>query len=203
MVSCAIINCKNTSVKITKHTNGITFHRFPRDKNRRREWEIAVNRENWTATASSAVCSEHFDAKDFYVTDSGLRRLSLQAIPVINISVCQPRTETVTELQPADIKPTDSEEVIKLKYKIRRLEIVSSDRKRRIHDLWRSKRRLRKKVDRMKSVIQHLIQNKREMESKQLDDIDLQNIDIQHMDLQSLDPIELDNLDVSNNIKNR
>lgn len=117
--------------------------------------------------------------------------------------MCQPRTETVTELQPADIKPTDSEEVIKLKYKIRRLEIVSSDRKRRIHDLWRSKRRLRKKLERMKSVIQHLIQNKKEMESKQLEDIDLQNIDIQSMDLQSLDPIELDNLDVSDDIENR
>lgn len=62
--------------------------RFPRDKDRRKQWEVAVNRENeWTSTESSVVCCEHFDIKDFYLTDSGLRRLSLEAIPSLNISV--------------------------------------------------------------------------------------------------------------------
>ncbi|XP_047986769.1 THAP domain-containing protein 2-like [Leguminivora glycinivorella] len=164
MVSCAVASCKNTSVKITKHTNGITFHRFPRDKKRRRQWEVAVDRENWSSTASSAVCSEHFDVKDFYVTDSGLRRLSVEAVPVINISICQPRAQTVTDLQPADINSTDSEEVVKLKYKLRRLEIISSNRKRRIYELWKSNKRFKKKLQQMKTVIKHLIQNKEESE---------------------------------------
>lgn len=61
--------------------------RFPRDPDRKRLWEIAVNREEWSATLSSAVCSEHFHAKDFYITVSGLRRLSIEAVPSINISV--------------------------------------------------------------------------------------------------------------------
>ncbi|XP_063532107.1 THAP domain-containing protein 1-like [Cydia strobilella] len=197
MVSCAVTNCKNTSVKITKHTNGITFHRFPRDKKRRRQWEVAVDRENWSATASSAVCSEHFDAKDFYVTDSGLRRLSVEAVPVINISICQPRAQTVTELQPADISPTDSDEVIKLKYKLRRLEIVSSNRKRRIYELWKSNKKFKKKLQQMKAVIKHLIQNKKHTEkigTEENTSIDLENIDIRNLDMQNVEmSCELEN----------
>lgn len=62
--------------------------RFPRDKARRKQWEVAVNREeDWSSTESSAVCSEHFDASDFYLTESGLRRLSCEAVPLHNISV--------------------------------------------------------------------------------------------------------------------
>lgn len=48
---------------------------------------MAVNREEWSSTTSSAVCSEHFDVGDFYLTESGLRRLSMDAIPTKNISV--------------------------------------------------------------------------------------------------------------------
>lgn len=64
------------------------IYRFPQDERRRKTWEIAVNREaEWAPTDSSAVCSEHFEIKDFYFTESGLRRLSTDAIPTINISV--------------------------------------------------------------------------------------------------------------------
>lgn len=64
------------------------LRRFPRDSERRKQWEIAVNREeNWASTSSSAVCSEHFNAEDFYLTESGLRRLSMNAVPALNISV--------------------------------------------------------------------------------------------------------------------
>lgn len=61
--------------------------RFPRDKERRRLWEQAVDRRDWTSTASSTVCSEHFEAGDFYLTESGLRRLAIDCVPSINISV--------------------------------------------------------------------------------------------------------------------
>lgn len=46
-----------------------------------------MNRGNWTSTASSTVCSEHFEAADFYLTESGLRRLAIDSVPSINISV--------------------------------------------------------------------------------------------------------------------
>ncbi|KAJ8732411.1 hypothetical protein PYW07_015010 [Mythimna separata] len=162
MVSCAVANCKNTSAKISKNKDGITFHRFPRDKARRKQWELAVNREEaWSSTASSAVCSEHFETKDFYLTESGLRRLSVEAVPAINISPCQEQEPTISRVEPIDILPTDTEEVIKLKYKVHRLEIIAETRKKRLNLMWQGKRRLRKKLDRMKLLIKHLIINKK------------------------------------------
>ncbi|XP_052752096.1 THAP domain-containing protein 2-like [Galleria mellonella] len=165
MVSCAVSNCKNTSGKISKNKDGITFHRFPRDKERRRQWEVAVNREEeWSSTASSAVCSEHFEANDFYLTESGLRRLSVDAVPSINISPCQAPEPTISKLQPIDVTPTDTEEVIKLKYRVRRLEVIAESRKRQLNLMWQRKRRLRKKLEQMKCLIKHLIKNKRDKE---------------------------------------
>uniref|UniRef100_A0A2H1WUK2 SFRICE_037746 n=1 Tax=Spodoptera frugiperda TaxID=7108 RepID=A0A2H1WUK2_SPOFR len=163
MVSCAVASCRNTSAKISKNKDGITFHRFPRDKERRKQWELAVNREEeWSSTASSAVCSEHFETKDFYLTESGLRRLSVEAVPAINISPCQEPEPTISRVQPVDIQPTDSEEVIQLKYKVHRLEIIAENRKKRMNLMWQGKRRLRKKLERMKCLVKHLIKNKKE-----------------------------------------
>ncbi|XP_035459285.1 THAP domain-containing protein 1-like [Spodoptera frugiperda] len=163
MVSCAVASCRNTSAKISKNKDGITFHRFPRDKERRKQWELAVNREEeWSSTASSAVCSEHFETKDFYLTESGLRRLSVEAVPAINISPCQEPEPTISRVQPVDIQPTDSEEVIQLKYKVHRLEIIAEKRKKRLNLMWQGKRRLRKKLERMKCLVKHLIKNKKE-----------------------------------------
>ncbi|XP_045446661.1 uncharacterized protein LOC123654820 [Melitaea cinxia] len=163
MVCCAVNSCKNTSAKISKNKDGITFHRFPRDLNRRRLWEIAVNREEeWSSTVSSAVCSEHFDTKDFYITESGLRRLAVDAVPSINISACQAPEPTISNLLPIDVSPTDTEEVIKLKYKVRRLEVIAENRKRRLNIMWQSRRRLRKQVERMKCIIKHLIRYKQD-----------------------------------------
>ncbi|XP_021192677.2 THAP domain-containing protein 1 [Helicoverpa armigera] len=163
MVSCAVANCKNTSAKISKDKDGITFHRFPRDKERRKQWELAVNREEeWSSTASSAVCSEHFEAKDFYLTESGLRRLAVDAVPAINISPCQEPEPTISRVQPIDIQPTDSEEVIKLKYKVHRLEIIAENRKKRLNLMRQGKKQLRRKLERMKLLIKHLIKSKKD-----------------------------------------
>ncbi|XP_013185203.2 THAP domain-containing protein 1 [Amyelois transitella] len=162
MVSCAVASCKNSSAKISKNKDGITFHRFPRDKDRCQQWVVAVNREQgWAATSSSAVCSEHFLTQDFYLTDSGLRRLSVNAIPVINISACQAPEPTISKLPPIDINPTDTDEVIQLKHKVRRLEIIAENRKRRLNLMWQRKKRLRKKIERLKGLLRHLVKVKK------------------------------------------
>ncbi|XP_063821272.1 THAP domain-containing protein 2-like [Ostrinia nubilalis] len=174
MVTCAVANCKNTSGKFSKNKDGITFHRFPRDKARRKKWEVAVNREqDWNSTESSAVCSEHFDASDFYLTESGLRRLSCEALPMYNISPCQPLKATISEVEPVDIKPTDSEEVIKLKYKVRRLEAIAESRKRRLNLMWQRKKRLRKKLEQMRTYVKHLIKHNRKENGTKSVDVDL------------------------------
>lgn len=74
---------------------------------------------------------------------------------------CQETEPTIIHVQPIDILPTDSEEVIKLKYKVHRLEIIAEARKKRLNLMWQGKRRLRKKLERMKLLIKHLIKNKK------------------------------------------
>ncbi|XP_039748938.1 THAP domain-containing protein 5-like isoform X2 [Pararge aegeria] len=158
MVYCAVQSCKNTSAKLKKDKHGITFHRFPQDTDRRRQWEISVNRGNkWSSTKCSVVCSEHFDAQDFYLTESGLRRLCINAVPSINISICQSPAPTISNIPIVDIKPTDTEEVIQLKFKVRRLEVIAENRKRRLYLLWQGRKRMRTKLDNMKNIIKHLI----------------------------------------------
>ncbi|KPI98085.1 PREDICTED: THAP domain-containing protein 1-like [Papilio xuthus] len=158
MVSCVVVRCRNCSGKISKNKDGITFHRFPRDKVRKKKWEIAVNRElGWRSSASSTVCSEHFDAKDFYLTESGLRKLSQDAIPSINISACQDYEPTISDSDTVVINPNDSEEVVQLKCKVRRLEELAEMRKRKLNLMWQGKKRLRKKFAQMKYLLKHMI----------------------------------------------
>ncbi|XP_013134309.1 PREDICTED: THAP domain-containing protein 5-like [Papilio polytes] len=160
MVSCVVIRCRNCSGKISKNKDGITFHRFPRDKVRKRKWEIAVNREaGWSSSTSSTVCSEHFITKDFYLTESGLRKLSQDAVPSINISACQDYEPTICNSETVVINSNDSEEVLQLKCKVRRLEELAEFRKRKLNHMVRGKKRLKKKYAQMKYLLKHLIRN--------------------------------------------
>lgn len=55
MTLCAAVGCKNTGT-----------HIFPKDVNRRRLWEKALQRKNWKATDSSRLCAMHFKPDDYY-----------------------------------------------------------------------------------------------------------------------------------------
>ncbi len=60
---CCAVGCHNSTYRDVPR--GIKFHAFPKDPERRRRWEIAVNRENpdkslWRARATHVLCSEHF-----------------------------------------------------------------------------------------------------------------------------------------------
>ncbi|XP_047235931.1 THAP domain-containing protein 6-like [Girardinichthys multiradiatus] len=70
--TCAAWNCSNRLGVQTKSL-GITFHRFPKDSDRRRLWEVAVRRDGFSASSSSALCSEHFKPEDFDRTGQTVR----------------------------------------------------------------------------------------------------------------------------------
>ncbi|XP_047432296.1 THAP domain-containing protein 2-like [Mugil cephalus] len=61
---CAAFSCKNRRT-VQNKTRGITFHKFPKDVELRRKWDIAVRRHRFTSSKSSVLCSEHFKAEDF------------------------------------------------------------------------------------------------------------------------------------------
>ncbi|CAM4569334.1 unnamed protein product [Leuciscus chuanchicus] len=56
---CAAYNCSNRRT-IANRARGITFHKFPKDKDVRKKWEVALRREAFTASDSSVLCSQHF-----------------------------------------------------------------------------------------------------------------------------------------------
>ncbi|XP_016126395.1 THAP domain-containing protein 6-like [Sinocyclocheilus grahami] len=61
--SCAAWGCKNRRT-IQSRYRGITFHKFPREKALRRQWEIATRRKGFSASDCSVLCSEHFKPRD-------------------------------------------------------------------------------------------------------------------------------------------
>ncbi|XP_047432488.1 protein N-lysine methyltransferase METTL21A isoform X2 [Mugil cephalus] len=70
--SCAAVNCTNRFTVLTRY-RGITFHRFPKAKELRKQWEAAVRRKGFSASASSMLCSEHFRPEDFDRTGQTVR----------------------------------------------------------------------------------------------------------------------------------
>jgi len=51
-----VVGCHNVFVK----NSGISFYRFPTDKEKRERWIAAVKREGWTPNENTWICSEHF-----------------------------------------------------------------------------------------------------------------------------------------------
>ena len=58
---CVAAGCSNS------HSDNVRMHKFPRDPELRKKWEKQVQRtrEQWTATETSFLCSDHFEADCF------------------------------------------------------------------------------------------------------------------------------------------
>ncbi|XP_022064239.1 THAP domain-containing protein 6-like [Acanthochromis polyacanthus] len=61
---CAAFGCSNERNARTKQ-QGITFHRFPRDKLKRQIWTVALRRRDFEPNNRSVICSHHFKSEDF------------------------------------------------------------------------------------------------------------------------------------------
>ncbi|XP_038612568.1 THAP domain-containing protein 2 [Tachyglossus aculeatus] len=76
--NCAAPGCAAT---YDKHIN-ISFHRFPLDPKRRKEWVRLVRRKNFVPGKHAFLCSKHFEASCFDLTGQ-TRRLKMDAVPTI------------------------------------------------------------------------------------------------------------------------
>ncbi|XP_059924534.1 THAP domain-containing protein 6-like [Gadus macrocephalus] len=61
---CSAYSCSNQRT-VDNRNRGITFHKFPKDKDLRKKWEVALRREGFTASDYSVVCSQHFKQAEF------------------------------------------------------------------------------------------------------------------------------------------
>ncbi|XP_061915607.1 THAP domain-containing protein 2-like [Entelurus aequoreus] len=69
---CAAYGCSNRRSLKTR-TRGITFHRFPKTGERKRQWELALRRDGFVASGRTVLCSEHFRSEDFDRTGQTVR----------------------------------------------------------------------------------------------------------------------------------
>ncbi|XP_056665285.1 sushi repeat-containing protein SRPX2 isoform X2 [Monodelphis domestica] len=76
--NCAAAGCPAT---YNKHVN-ISFHRFPQEPKRRREWVRLLRRDNFVPGKHAFLCSRHFEASCFDLTGQ-TRRLRGDAVPTL------------------------------------------------------------------------------------------------------------------------
>nr|XP_061797068.1 THAP domain-containing protein 6-like [Nerophis lumbriciformis] len=86
-VYCAAFGCNNKRNVRTK-SQQITFHGFPKEKQIRKQWEVALRRQNFVASDHSVVCSAHFKPEDFDRTGQTVR-LRIGATPSVFSLPCE------------------------------------------------------------------------------------------------------------------
>ncbi|XP_042312425.1 peroxynitrite isomerase THAP4 isoform X2 [Sceloporus undulatus] len=85
VICCAALNCSNRQGKASRGPAAVSFHRFPlKDSKRLIQWLKAVQRDNWTPTKYSFLCSEHFTKDSFSKQlEDQHRLLKPTAVPTI------------------------------------------------------------------------------------------------------------------------
>ncbi|XP_046393435.1 THAP domain-containing protein 2-like [Ischnura elegans] len=76
---CCAWNCTESYVKGGK----ITFHSFPANEERRKEWVRNVRRENFVPSKHTKICSKHFTEDPFDREKFGGHWLKATAVPTL------------------------------------------------------------------------------------------------------------------------
>ena len=77
--SCTVISCKNP--------NGITYHTFPRDKERAKKWLEKCGRPPSYESYNKKICAIHFTEDDYDPELTEKRTLKPDAVPSLNLKV--------------------------------------------------------------------------------------------------------------------
>ncbi|XP_030042052.1 THAP domain-containing protein 2 [Microcaecilia unicolor] len=100
--SCAAFDCTSA----WKKDSNISFHRFPLQAERRKQWIQQVNRQNFTPSLHTFLCSKHFEASCFDRTGQTVR-LRHDAVPTLfNFSAhLHPKISLPQKLDVTDVEP--------------------------------------------------------------------------------------------------
>ena len=94
--SCVAFGCENRDTEENRK-NGISFHRFPKDHDRRQAWIVAVRRENFKPIDESRLCSAHFKQDDFKMNSNQVKSLKPGTVPSVF-------SKFPSHLQPKEVK---------------------------------------------------------------------------------------------------
>ncbi|XP_056621389.1 THAP domain-containing protein 6-like [Triplophysa dalaica] len=101
--SCAAWGCKNRRTTQTR-SRGITFHKFPKEKHLRRQWEISARKN---VSVHSVLCSEHFRPEDFDRTGQTVRIRDGVRPSVFSYRTCKKPRKTRTSQKALEELPVD------------------------------------------------------------------------------------------------
>lgn len=85
MPGCCAVGCRN------RPEDGVRVYAFPKDKDRRKQWEVKVRRDNWEPTNHSKLCAAHFEKDQFYLDPKGNKRLKKDSVPTLFSFQANPR----------------------------------------------------------------------------------------------------------------
>ncbi|CAK1580409.1 unnamed protein product [Parnassius mnemosyne] len=123
MPTCAVISCKARSEVSSVAKGGISFHRFPKKPDIRKQWIEITGRKDWIPTKSSTICSQHFNEDDFEVKNSKKRYLKNGAVPHVQIMYIVNDTKDSTLSPRKRTQKNIGNEIINKRAKVR--EIVN------------------------------------------------------------------------------
>ncbi|KAM4541851.1 uncharacterized protein PAE49_018711 isoform 2-T2 [Odontesthes bonariensis] len=76
---CLVYGCDASSFA----NPDLTFHRFPKDTEQRWKWLAVAQRDEGSLRTNSYICSQHFEASCFTLTEDGQLSLLSDAVPTI------------------------------------------------------------------------------------------------------------------------
>ncbi|XP_060742579.1 histone-lysine N-methyltransferase PRDM9-like isoform X1 [Tachysurus vachellii] len=103
---CAAYRCSNERNIKTKQ-QGITFHKFPSDKQRRQSWTLALRREGFEPKGRTLLCSCHFRPEDFDRTGQTIRLRQGATPSIFNFSDHLSKQPSSSRLSRTSNKATD------------------------------------------------------------------------------------------------
>ena len=147
------------AIKVTKEA-GISFHTFPlKDKERLKNWLIAMRRDDFKPTMHSRICSKHFLTTDYHPFSRYLKNTAIPSVfnfpEHLQKNHPIPRREIIKA--PLPQKSVDKPPLKKIKTSPTKEEMIG-----KISSLKRELKTVKQKVKRKEEKITSLVENLKE-----------------------------------------
>ncbi|XP_053383450.1 52 kDa repressor of the inhibitor of the protein kinase-like [Mercenaria mercenaria] len=107
---CCVPNCKSSGFD-----ENISMHKFPNDERQIKVWKDRIRRsgssatkDDFRVTASTRVCSKHFQSVDYVCPDAAKKRLKCDAVPSVFTWIHTPKRKSPRKRKFEDSDETDT-----------------------------------------------------------------------------------------------
>ncbi|XP_054001121.1 THAP domain-containing protein 2-like isoform X1 [Hylaeus anthracinus] len=152
----------------------ITFHRIPKDSNRRKQWIINLSLDEKCVTDNTLICSQHFCTEMFDRTSVSCVRLRPNAVPKYNAEISKATEAPVDGKdlcnRSTSITPFTPIQIVNSPIKTQFRRVIEQQRTKyckKIKVLQQSCRRKDKRIAHLQDIIKEL-RNKRFIDEEQI-----------------------------------